>query len=131
MGLLNDLFPKTLELVPRAVDTTFEARVSVDHRVLHGHRYAQSEATWQTACTKGIWMMHETDNVYVRWCHFCLQTREAAIELGYQPDEMFLLKISQVSDDVAVSRRTNPDGNFPRCAVNKHPNNRVLIVTCM
>jgi hypothetical protein len=28
MGLLNDLFPKTLELVPRAVDTTFEARVS-------------------------------------------------------------------------------------------------------
>jgi dynein heavy chain len=27
MGLLNDLFPKTLELVPRAVDKVFEAKV--------------------------------------------------------------------------------------------------------
>ena len=27
MGLLNDLFPKTLELVPRAVDSIFEAKV--------------------------------------------------------------------------------------------------------
>ena len=26
MGLLNDLFPKTLELVPRAVDKVFEDR---------------------------------------------------------------------------------------------------------
>ena len=27
MGLLNDLFPKTLELVPRAIDHVFEAKV--------------------------------------------------------------------------------------------------------
>ncbi len=27
MGLLNDLFPKTLELVPRAVDREFEGKV--------------------------------------------------------------------------------------------------------
>ena len=27
MGLLNDLFPKTLELVPRAIDHIFEAKV--------------------------------------------------------------------------------------------------------
>jgi hypothetical protein len=27
MGLLNDLFPKTLELVPRAVEKEFESRV--------------------------------------------------------------------------------------------------------
>jgi dynein heavy chain len=28
VGLLNDLFPQTLELVPRAVDKAFEAKVS-------------------------------------------------------------------------------------------------------
>ena len=50
MGLLNDLFPKTLELVPRAVDQTFDSRI-----------------------------------------------REAAVQLGYQPDDTFCLKISQVS----------------------------------
>ena len=27
MGLLNDLFPKTIELVPRAIDHVFEAKV--------------------------------------------------------------------------------------------------------
>lgn len=27
IGLLNDLFPKTLELVPRAIDHIFEAKV--------------------------------------------------------------------------------------------------------
>lgn len=51
MGLLNDLFPKTLELVPRAVDRTFDAKV-----------------------------------------------KEAALELGYQPDETFCLKISQLRE---------------------------------
>lgn len=49
MGLLNDLFPKTLELVPRAIDKVFDAKI-----------------------------------------------REAAVELGYQPDDTFCLKISQV-----------------------------------
>ena len=29
MGLLNDLFPKTVELVPRAIDREFEAKVSL------------------------------------------------------------------------------------------------------
>ncbi len=31
MGLLNDLFPKTAEHVPRALDDTFEAKVSIHH----------------------------------------------------------------------------------------------------
>ncbi len=29
LGLLNDLFPKTLELVPRFVDQVFDAKVRV------------------------------------------------------------------------------------------------------
>ena len=29
MGLLNDLFPKTVELVPRAIDREFEPKASV------------------------------------------------------------------------------------------------------
>jgi hypothetical protein len=32
MGLLNDLFPKTLELVPRAREVTFEAKVGAHVR---------------------------------------------------------------------------------------------------
>lgn len=28
MGLLNDLFPKTVELVPRAIDREFEPKAS-------------------------------------------------------------------------------------------------------
>ncbi|KAK9808985.1 hypothetical protein WJX72_007373 [[Myrmecia] bisecta] len=55
MGLLNDLFPKTVELVPRAIDYEFEAKV-----------------------------------------------KEAAIELGYQPDETFCLKISQLREIFVV-----------------------------
>ena len=30
MGLLNDLFPKTLELVPRAVDKEFDSKVRLE-----------------------------------------------------------------------------------------------------
>ena len=56
MGLLNDLFPKTLELVPRAIDKVFDTRI-----------------------------------------------REAAVELGYQPDDTFCLKISQVQHSSATS----------------------------
>ncbi|GBF97683.1 flagellar outer dynein arm heavy chain beta [Raphidocelis subcapitata] len=51
VGLLNDLFPKTLELVPRAREVAFEAKV-----------------------------------------------RDAALELGYQPDETFCLKIGQLRE---------------------------------
>lgn len=51
MGLLNDLFPKTLELVPRAIDHVFDAKI-----------------------------------------------RESAVELGYQPDDTFCLKISQLRE---------------------------------
>ena len=29
MGLLNDLFPKTVELVPRAIDHEFEGKVRI------------------------------------------------------------------------------------------------------
>ena len=35
MGLLNDLFPKTLDLVPRAVDKVFEAQCRKSARELH------------------------------------------------------------------------------------------------
>jgi Hydrolytic ATP binding site of dynein motor region len=34
LGLLNDLFPKTLELVPRAADTVFEAQCKKSAREL-------------------------------------------------------------------------------------------------
>lgn len=51
MGLLNDLFPNTVEHVPRAVDHAFETKV-----------------------------------------------REAARELGYQPDDTFCLKVSQLRE---------------------------------
>ncbi|KAK9843805.1 hypothetical protein WJX81_007069 [Elliptochloris bilobata] len=54
-GLLNDLFPKTAELVPRHIDHDFESKV-----------------------------------------------REAAIELGYQPDDKFCLKVSQLREILVV-----------------------------
>lgn len=50
LGLLNDLFPRTLELVPRAIDHVFET-----------------------------------------------QCRKSARELKFQADDMFCLKISQVT----------------------------------
>lgn len=55
MGLLNDLFPKTLDLVPRAIDHAFESTA-----------------------------------------------REAAVQLGYQAEDMFLLKISQLRELMGV-----------------------------
>ncbi|CAD7696266.1 unnamed protein product [Ostreobium quekettii] len=55
MGLLNDLFPKTLDQVPRAVDMNFEKKV-----------------------------------------------KEAAVEMGCQPDETFCLKISQLREILVV-----------------------------
>ncbi|KAA6419077.1 MAG: flagellar outer dynein arm heavy chain beta [Trebouxia sp. A1-2] len=55
MGLLNDLFPKTVELVPRAIDREFEPKI-----------------------------------------------KEAALELGYQADETFCLKISQLREIFVV-----------------------------
>jgi dynein heavy chain len=51
MGLLGDLFPRTVEHVPRAVDREFEVKV-----------------------------------------------KEAALELGYQPDPTFCLKVSQLRE---------------------------------
>lgn len=51
MGLLNDLFPKTLELVPRAIDHAFDKVI-----------------------------------------------KEASVELGFQADETFCLKISQLRE---------------------------------
>lgn len=54
VGLLNDLFPRTLELVPRAIDQVFET-----------------------------------------------QCRKSARELQFQPDDMFCLKISQVTSHSA------------------------------
>lgn len=37
LGLLNDLFPKTLELVPRAVEKEFEAKVGCCWHCSHTH----------------------------------------------------------------------------------------------
>ena len=51
MGLLNDLFPRTVELVPRRVDKTFEKEI-----------------------------------------------QKAAQELGYQPEDLFCLKITQLRE---------------------------------
>ena len=51
MGLLNDLFPRTLDQVPRRVDASFEAEI-----------------------------------------------RKAAVELGYQPEEKFCLKVLQLRE---------------------------------
>ena len=34
MGLLNDLFPKTVELVPRAIDREFEPKASMSTAVV-------------------------------------------------------------------------------------------------
>ena len=45
MGLLNDLFPKTVELVPRAVDREFEAKARPMH-LPHPERYLG--AWWAT-----------------------------------------------------------------------------------
>jgi dynein heavy chain len=36
MGLLNDLFPKTVEHVPRAVDVNFETKVRANQGVAAG-----------------------------------------------------------------------------------------------
>jgi dynein heavy chain len=36
MGLLNDLFPKTLDQVPRATDQEFEAKVNTAQQVRFG-----------------------------------------------------------------------------------------------
>jgi hypothetical protein len=57
MGLLNDLFPKTLDLVPRRVNTSFEAEI-----------------------------------------------RKSSIELGYQPEDTFMLKITQLREIFEVRR---------------------------
>ncbi|KAL4450636.1 hypothetical protein ABPG77_000992 [Micractinium sp. CCAP 211/92] len=51
MGLLSDLFPRTLDQVPRAIDLSFESKI-----------------------------------------------KEAALELGYQPDPQFCLKVSQLRE---------------------------------
>ena len=34
MGLLNDLFPKTVELVPRAIDREFEPKASKSNAII-------------------------------------------------------------------------------------------------
>lgn len=43
MGLLNDLFPKTLELVPRAVEKDFESKVG-------GSSCIGCLASWALSC---------------------------------------------------------------------------------
>jgi hypothetical protein len=54
MGLLNDLFPKTLELVPRAVEKDFEAKVcsAFDRRLKH--RLKCSHAAEGAVCKDGV-----------------------------------------------------------------------------
>ena len=51
MGLLNDLFPKTAEHVPRALDDTFEAKVSNHHytSLLHLHSMLSERHTYPSS----------------------------------------------------------------------------------
>ena len=148
MGLLNDLFPNTVEHVPRAIDMTFEAQVRQvsgplctyvgvsqefvargwqmatwlrDRQVNSGSLGARwNDRTWLVllACGGGPFrdakcaLLPKCDMHCLStgaWCIWasqlhpgCLpdtplllplaQVKEAARELGYQPDETFCLK---------------------------------------
>jgi dynein heavy chain len=81
MGLLNDLFPRTAELVPRSVDREFEAkarRPRPARRLPAGRPHAGADAVAPP------------------------QVKEAAVELGYQPDDKFCLKVSQLREILVV-----------------------------
>lgn len=51
LGLLNDLFPKTLELVPRAVEKEFEAKVG---RNPFGYGWRGHAASQPACCSTPI-----------------------------------------------------------------------------
>ena len=58
MGLLNDLFPKTAEHVPRALDTSFEAKVTCPFR--------------RPACLKSICVLSAPEQVCQRVMDYLL-----------------------------------------------------------
>ena len=47
MGLLNDLFPKTVELVPRAIDREFEPKASMTKAVIVAAAVCITVTHWQ------------------------------------------------------------------------------------
>lgn len=94
MGLLGDLFPRTVEQVPRAIDTAFEAKVRgmggrwvEDCRIDRVGRLAKTrfEAPVPLRVTPHLPTPPP-------------QVKEAALELGYQPDPTFCLKVSQLRE---------------------------------
>lgn len=116
LGLLNDLFPGVPETVPQAVDVDFSAKVlachpththaipvllicvvpcphlqRMDTQHIHtclGHRAAHLVGCWHASSPP-----HDVTRA---------QIREAAIELGYQPDPTFCLKVAQLREIFCV-----------------------------
>ena len=62
LGLLNDLFPKTAEQVPRAIDHAFEPKVSPETRQI------PSIATWRMVCRTGIHCSMGSDLKAASYC---------------------------------------------------------------
>jgi hypothetical protein len=118
MGLLNDLFPKTLELVPRAREVSFETKV---RQLLRSLRLQPSlqlmfaftslfPAALGTAPTVASRLPKTVPHFIATVLSLvacaplaaATQVREAATELGYQPDETFCLKIGQLRELVSA-----------------------------
>lgn len=76
LGLLNDLFPGVPETVPQAVDLDFSAKVLLQTSTVH----------------LSILLISTMP----------VQIREAAVELGYQPDPTFCLKVAQLREIFSV-----------------------------
>jgi hypothetical protein len=98
MGLLNDLFPKTLELVPRAREVSFETKV---RRLQRPQRRPPPAAAigppkTEPGLTPTVLGLAPSAPLAAP-----TQVREAATELGYQPDETFCLKIGQLRELVS------------------------------
>ena len=120
MGLLNDLFPKTAEHVPRALDTSFEAKVTCTNYFIclpHDNCTAGIlQQVWQgmkqhpvtfegrlplempcrDICNSPLVMVSKVAMIPL------VQVREAAEELGYQATETFCLKVSQLREIFSV-----------------------------
>lgn len=93
MGLLGDLFPRTVELVPRAVDRDFEAKAR-----LWGGGQQRHVAMQEEDGNGGGSIRCTPSQLFVSIRAAPVQVREAALELGYQPDPTFCLKVSQLRE---------------------------------
>ena len=90
LGLLNDLFPKTSEFVPRSIDHAFEVKVS--SLPTPRGAYPCPQRALQSSHRRFASVLIEMAE------NHCLQVKEAARELGYQPTDTFCLKISQLRE---------------------------------